>query len=152
MKKNGLIFEVLGNDSEYCSQATALFEAVLPNSPKFNSAKESSLEEIVYFAGFLDGNFCASALLIKEDDKFFIKKITVGQEFQGKGIGSMLLRFCEEFAAENEVRVIYSCVRDSIGRSAVNFFTKNEYFCAEEEVVEDGFFCKMMWKMLELGS
>lgn len=141
-----LNFKIVKSDSEDYTDAVFLCEEILR---KTIGKKESEEEKNnIRIAGFLDGKICATAMLIKEDDKFFMQKVVVKQELQGKGIGSMLLKFCEELAQENEVRVIYCCVRDSIGRSAVNFYSKNEYFSADEEIIEDGLPHKMMWKIL----
>lgn len=141
-----LNFKIVESDSENYADAVFLCEDILQKS-----AGKKELEEEknnIRIVGFLDKKICATAMLTKEDDKFFMQKVVVRQDLQGKGIGSMLLKFCEEFATESEARVIYCCVKDSIGRSAVNFFSKNEYFCGDEDVIEDGVPHKMMWKVL----
>jgi ribosomal protein S18 acetylase RimI-like enzyme len=141
-----LNFKIVESDSENYADAVFLCEEILQKSV---GKKESEEEKNnIRIAGFLDKKICTTAMLTKEDDKFFMQKIVVRQDLQGKGIGSMLLKFCEEFAMESEARVIYCCVKDSIGRSAVNFFSKNEYFCGDEDVIEDGIPHKMMWKIL----
>jgi len=142
-----LVFKILDSDSEEYSTAVFLCEEILQKSV---GKKESEEEKNnIRIAGFLDKKICATAMLTKEDDKFFMQKVVVRQDLQGKGIGSMLLKFCEELAQENEMKVIYCCVKDSIGRSAVNFFSKNEYFCGDEDLIEEGVPHKMMWKVLD---
>lgn len=42
----------------------------------------------------------------------------------------------------------YSNANDYVGKSAVNFFLKNEYFCRGEEFEEDGMMNQLMIKLL----
>ena len=141
-----LNFKIVESDSENYADAVFLCEEILQKSVGKKELEEE--KNNIRIVGFLDKKICTTAMLTKEDDKFFMQKVVVRQDLQGKGIGSMLLKFCEEFATENEAKVIYCCVKDSIGRSAVNFFSKNEYFCGDEDVIEDGVPHKMMWKVL----
>ncbi len=91
---------------------------------------------------------CASAQLIFEENKIFLKKISVAAEFQNKGIGSQLLSFCEELARNNNCEIIYAQAQENVGRSVINFYTKNEYFCGDEVFFEDAVAYKIVWKFL----
>lgn len=145
-----LTFRILDHSSEAYVDAVKLVEEIVDQPPnfKFFEQKLEAEKNNIHFAGFFDGKICATATMTCEDDKFFLQKFAVKKDLQSKGIGSQLLKFCEEYAAENEVRVIYANARDSVGRSAVNFFVKNEYFCGDEDFYEDGIPHKIVWKIL----
>ncbi len=97
---------------------------------------------------YLDHKKCASAKLIFEENKIFLKKISVVEEMQNKGIGSQLLSFCEELARNNNCEIIYAQAQENVGRSVINFYTKNEYFCGDEVFLENAVAYKIVWKFL----
>ncbi len=145
-----LTFKILDNTSSDYTRAVSLAEEILrePLGLKFSASELKEEKNQIRVAGFLEGAVRATAMLTREDDKFLMQRVAVARDFQNKGIGSQLLKFCEEYAAENEARVIYAHARDGAGRSAVNFYVKNEYFCGDEEFLEDGIPHKIVWKIL----
>ncbi len=148
--QNNLIFKILKPSDKFYSDSVHLAEEILrkPLNLKFSDKELEAEKQNIRIAGFLEDSICATAMLTPEDDKIFMQRVAVAKEMQNKGIGSQLLKFCEEFALENEVRVIYAHARDGMGRSAINFYTKNEYFCGDEEFFEDGIPHKIVWKIL----
>ena len=148
--QNNLIFKILKPSEKSYLEAVHLAEEILskPLNLKFSDKELEVEKHNIRIAGFLEDNICATAMLTAEDDKIFMQRVAVAKEMQNKGIGSQLLKFCEEFAQENEARVIYAHARDGMGRSAINFYTKNEYFCGDEEFFEDGIPHKIVWKIL----
>ncbi len=149
MNKN-LIFKFVSYPSQDYPGAVALCEEVLRKPLGLNFSPDEAEEEKNYVrvAGFLGEELCATAMLVQEGDVFKMQRVAVKQDLQNKGIGSQLLKFCEDFAAQNSAKMIYCHARDSSGRSAVNFYLKNEYFCEDEEIIEDGIAHKFMWKPL----
>ena len=150
-----LTFKILNNDSSDYAKAISLAKEILcePLALKFSTSEPVSDKTQICVAGFLEDALVATATLTRDDDKFFLQHVAVAKEMQNKGIGSQLLKFCEEYVAENEARVIYAHARDGQGgggqgRSVVNFYVKNEYFCGEEEFLEDGLPHKIVWKIL----
>ena len=146
--KSPLVFKIIEQDSDEDHQAKLLCQEVLQKLYKKNSAAldEKKEKTHTYIAGFLNGKLCAAATLILENDVFKMENLAVKTDLQNKGIGSEMLKFCEEFAAENNVQTIYCHARDAYGRSAVNFYSKNEYFCEGDEFEEDGIIYQTMWK------
>ncbi|MBP7710746.1 MAG: GNAT family N-acetyltransferase [Rickettsiales bacterium] len=140
--KNQLTFEIVKKGGPQDLEAAFLCEDVLEKSLQANDKNQ------IRVVGFFDGKICATATLIKQESLFKIQNVAVAPEMQNKGIGSMLLKFCEELVLENGVAAIYCHARDWAGRSAVNFFLKNEYFCRGEAFEEGGVVNQMMLKLL----
>lgn len=149
--KINLTFKIVKPETCDYEKSVALAEEILrePLGLKFSQKELEEEKENIRIAGFFDNQLCVTAMLTDDGDgKFFMQRVAVKQELQGKGIGSELLKFCEEFLREKDAQVIYCHARDSFGRSAVNFYQKNEYFCADEQIIEDGIPHRMMWKIL----
>ena len=144
---NNLFFKILDNDSAHYTRAITLCEEVLQKS--FSQKELESQNKSLRIGGFVDDTLCATAMITRDDDKFFLQQLAVKKEMQNKGIGSQLLKFCEEVSQENEARVLYAYAKEGMGRSVVNFFIKNEYFCGDEEFLEDGIPHKIVWRILE---
>jgi ribosomal protein S18 acetylase RimI-like enzyme len=140
--QNQLIFKIAKKGGSEELEAAFLCEEVLGKSLK--RVEEKSC----YLIGIFDGKICAAASLTKEENLFQITNIAVAAEMQNKGIGSELLKFCENFVAENAVAAIYCRARDSYGRSAVNFFIKNQFFCRGDEFEDGGIVTQIMLKLL----
>lgn len=117
-------------------------------NPNLTFEITSPNKSLTQIAAFLDGKICATATLIREENLYKLQNLAVQREMQSKGIGSMLLKFCEDFVLEEGVVAIYCHAPDAIGRSAVNFFLKNEYFCRGESFDEGGVGNQMMLKLL----
>ncbi|NBV05697.1 MAG: N-acetyltransferase [Proteobacteria bacterium] len=147
---SNLICKILNKDSIHYNQAVLLAKEVLqkPLGLKFSEKEIEQEEQNILVAGFLEDALCATATMTREDDKIFLQHLAVKQDLQNKGIGSQLLQFCEEFAIQNQSRVIYANARDGAGKTPVNFFIKNEYFCGEEEFFVDNLPHKIVWKIL----
>lgn len=137
-----LTFKILSPNTKHYSDAITLCEEV------FNKIIKPNTEPHTQIAAFLDGKVCAAVTLIREENLYKLQNLAVRGEMQSKGIGSMLLKFCEEFVLEEGVVAIYSHAPDAIGRSAVNFFLKNEYFCRGEVFDGDGVANQVMVKLL----
>jgi N-acetylglutamate synthase-like GNAT family acetyltransferase len=118
-----------------------LCEDVFGRKPTFK-------DEQTIIVGFLDNKICATATLIHEENLYKMMNVVVVLEMQNKGIGSMLLKFCEDYVLENDVVAIYCHASDYAGRSAVNFFLKNQYFCRGERFEENGKESQIMVKLL----
>jgi GNAT superfamily N-acetyltransferase len=138
---NNLIFKVAKRGSVYSEDAAVLCEDVFGRKPTFK-------DEQTIIVGFLDNKICATATLIHEENLYKMMNVVVVLEMQNKGIGSMLLKFCEDYVLENDVVAIYCHASDYAGRSAVNFFLKNQYFCRGERFEENGKESQIMVKLL----
>ncbi len=138
---NNLIFKIAKQDSVYSKDAAMLCEDVFGRKPIFK-------DEQTIIVGFLDNKICATATLIHEENLYKMMNVVVAPEMQNKGIGSMLLKFCEDHVLENDVVAIYCHASDYAGRSAVNFFLKNQYFCRGEKFEENGKENQIMIKLL----
>ncbi len=146
---SNLVFKILDNSSQDYGRAILLAEEILrlPLGLKFSALELAEEKNKIRVAGFLDDDLCATAMITQDDNKFFMQRVAVKKEMQNKGIGSQLLKFCEELAQKNGMKAIYAHARESKGRSVVNFYTKNSYSCGDEEFFEDGIANKIVWKV-----
>lgn len=140
-RHNQLTFKLLKSGSPDDIEATFLAEDVLGRIEK-TEKKHTKI------AGFFDGKICATSTLIQEESLFKMLNVAVTPEMQNKGIGSEMLKFCEEFVLEKGIAAIYCHARDYAGKSAVNFFLKNQYFCRGNEFEEGGVSNQLMIKIL----
>jgi predicted GNAT family N-acyltransferase len=148
--KNRLVFKIVKPETKDYDEAVMLAEEILrkPLGQKFSKKELEEERNHIRIAGFLDGKLCATAMLVYEEENLKMQRVAVAIEFQNKGIGSELLKFCEDFARENEIKAIYCHARDSYGKSAVNFYSKNEYFSEGDAFEEDGIPHQLMYKIL----
>lgn len=140
-----LTFKTIFPNTKHYVDSCDLAEEVFAKSIKLVTQPHTKI------AAFLDGKICATATLIREENLYKLQNLAVSREMQSKGIGSMLLKFCEDFVLAEGVVAIYGHAPDAIGRSAVNFFLKNEYFCRGEFLEEDGVVNQIMLKLLVVG-
>ena len=54
------------------------------------------------------------AMINSSDDRFELAKMTVQEDFRGKGIANMLMDECLEFAKENKAKEIFLISNDSL--------------------------------------
>lgn len=74
-----------------------------------------------------------------------MQRVASKAQFQGKGIGSALMRFCEEYAKKHGFKSIYCHARGT----AVRFYLKNQYELEGEPFDEDGIPHRKMRKIIE---
>ena len=91
-------------------------------------------KEHVHIVGFLGQEMCATAVLVPDGEEMKMQRVALKSSFQGKGIGSSLMRFCEEYAFKHGFKSIYCHARGT----AVNFYQKNQYALEGEPFDEDG--------------
>ena len=63
------------------------------------------------------------AMIKSSDDKFELAKMTVQEDFRGKGIANMLMDECLKFAKKNKAKEIFLISNDSL-RIARNLYDK----------------------------
>ena len=63
------------------------------------------------------------AMIKSSDDRFELAKMTVQEDFRGKGIANMLMDECLKFANENKAKEIFLISNDSL-RIARNLYDK----------------------------
>ena len=64
-----------------------------------------------------------AAMIKSSDDKFELAKMTVQDDFRGKGIANMLMDECLKFAKENKAKEIFLISNDSL-KIARNLYDK----------------------------
>lgn len=130
------IFKEIAYKSPEWNQAVRLREKIL-REPLGSSFTERELEEEknhIQIAGFLNDELIATAVLVPENNILKMQRVAVSEKFQGKGIGSNMMLFCEKLATARKFNVLYCHARDS----AINFYMKNNYERCGDFFDEDG--------------
>jgi predicted GNAT family N-acyltransferase len=86
--------------------------------------------ELVHVAGFLAGKLVATCLLVPEGRAVRMKRVAVASDLQDRGIGTQMLRFCEDHAREIGASELCAHARETAVRfySKVGFTTEGDYF------------------------
>ena len=134
--KDKIHFKIVEYGSDEYKKAVALREEILrkPLGLSFTKEELELEKDHVHIAGFLGQEMCATAVLVPDGDEFKIQRVASKAQFQGMGIGSALMRFCEEYAKGHGFKSIYCHARGT----AVGFYLKNQYVLEGEPFDEDG--------------
>lgn len=118
-------FAILDYGSIDYQEAVNLREEILrkPLGLLFTKEDLAAEKDHVHIAGFLDQEMCATAVLVSDGHQMKMKRVALKVSFQGKGIGSALMQFCERYAKEHGFTSIYCHARST----AVSFYLKNQY-------------------------
>lgn len=129
-------FKIIDYESDDYKKAVALREEILrkPLGLFFTKEELEMEKEHVHIAGFLGQEMCATAVLVPDGKEMKMQRVALKASFQGKGIGSSLMRFCEEYAVKHGFKSIYCHARGT----AVQFYQKNKYALEGEPFDEDG--------------
>jgi dihydrofolate reductase/predicted GNAT family N-acyltransferase len=128
-------FKLVDYGSDEYKKAVALREEILrkPLGLIFTKEGLEMEKEHIHIAGFLGQEMCATAVLVPDGDEMKMQRVALKASFQGKGIGSALMCFCEEYAAKHGFKSIYCHARGT----AVQFYQKNQYALEGEPFVEE---------------
>lgn len=134
--KDKIHFKIVEYGSEEYKKALALREEILrkPLGLIFTKEELELEKEYVHIAGFLGQEMCTTAVLVQDGNALKMQKVASKAQFQGKGVGSALMRFCEEYAKKHAFKSIYCHARGT----AVQFYLKNQYVLEGEQFDEDG--------------
>lgn len=139
-------FKIIDYGSDDYKKAVGLREEILrkPLGLFFTKEELEMEKEHVHIAGFLGQEMCATAVLVPDGDEMKMQRVALKASFQGKGIGSALMRFCEEYASKHGFKSVYCHARET----AIHFYSKNRYVLEGEPFEEDGILHHKMRKRL----
>ena len=142
--------KIVGYGSEEYKKAVALREEILRRPLGLHFTKEElELErDYVHIAGFLGQEMCTTAVLVPDGHALKMQRVASKAQWQGKGMGSALVRFCEEYAKQHGFQSIYCHARNT----AIPFYLKNQYLLENEPFDEDGILHQKMRKTLDRSS
>ena len=144
--QDNIHFKLVNYGSEDYKKGVALREEILrkPLGLFFTKEELEQEKEHVHIAGFLGQEMCATAVLVPDGEEIKMDRVALKVQFQGKGIGSALMRFCEEYAKKHGFKSIYCHARGT----AVHFYLKNLYELEGEPFDEDGIPHRKMRKLI----
>jgi len=109
-------------------------EIVKPLGLVFTKDELESEKKHIHIAGFLGQELCATAVLVPDGNELKMQRVATKVSLQGKGIGSALTCFCEDYAEKNGYQSIYCHARGT----AIAFYLKNRYVLENDPFDEDG--------------
>lgn len=134
-----LIFKIIEHGSEDYKKAVSLREEALwkPLGLAFKADELANIlakeKDHIQIAGYLDSKIVATAALVAEGDICKMQRVAVDSNVQNSGIGSKMMKFCEEQALILGFKEIYCHARDA----AVNFYLRNNYIPEGKYFIED---------------
>jgi len=131
-----IYFKIVDYGSDEYKKSVALREEILRKPlGLFFTQEELALEkEHIHIACFLGQELCATAVLIPEGKELKMQRVATKAHLQGKGIGSALMDFCEDYAKKHGYTSIYCHARGT----AIPFYLKQQYLLEGEPFDEDG--------------
>ena len=117
------MIEIVGFNRQYSEQFFVLNKAWIEESWHLEDSDKEDLlnpDKIVYNGGQVffaleNQNAIGTVAMIKSsDDKYELAKMTVQDNFRGKGIANMLMDECLKFAKENKAKEIFLISNDSL--------------------------------------
>jgi predicted GNAT family N-acyltransferase len=144
--RDKIIFKVIDFGSDDYKKSVSLREEILRKPLGLTFAQEElELEkEHIHIAGFLGQELCAAAVLVPEGHTTKMQRVATKASFQNKGIGSLMMAFCEEYAREQGYGSVYCHARGT----AIPFYLKNQYALEGDPFDEDGIPHHKMRKIL----
>ena len=126
------MIEIVGFNKKYSKQFFILNKAWIEESWHLEDSDKKDLlnpDKIVenggqvFFALENKISIGTVAMIKSSDDKFELAKMTVQEDFRGRGIANMLMDECLKFANENKAKEIFLISNDSL-RIARNLYDK----------------------------
>ena len=117
------MIEIVGFNRQYSEQFFVLNKAWIEESWHLEDSDKKDLlnpDKIVHNGGQVffaleNQNAIGTVAMIKSsDDKYELAKMTVQDNFRGKGIANMLMDECLKFAKENKAKEIFLISNDSL--------------------------------------
>jgi predicted GNAT family N-acyltransferase len=130
-----LSFKIIKYASFEYEAAIKLREGILrkPLGLVFLPEEIEAEKEHIQIAGFQGEELISTAVLVPEFKDYKMQRVVVKQGLQGSGVGSKMMKFCEEYARNQGAHSIYCHARDS----AVNFYLKNNWVAEGDYFNED---------------
>lgn len=135
-------FKTIEHGSAEWTLAVKLREEIL-RKPLGDYFREEELEEEknhFQIVGYVNNELIATAVLVPEGLNMKMQRVVVTDNLRNFNIGSLMMAYCEGFARDKNVKVMYCHARDT----AVNFYLKNGYKGEGDYFDEDGI---PHWKM-----
>jgi len=117
-----ILFKIIAYDSAEYKNAIILRSEIFKKPMELIFQKEEEINHI-HIVGYLDGELCASAALVPENDTLKMQRVVVKTNIQRQGIGTSLLEYCEEYANNHSFKLIYCYSRIEV----IPFYLKNAY-------------------------
>ena len=125
-------FEIIQHGGDTYLAAVRLRDEILVNPAGVVTTPEdvAAERELVHVAGFLDGELVATCLLVPEGKAVRMKRVAVASKLQDRGIGTQMLRFCEDHAREIGASELCAHARETAVRFYLKggFATEGDYF------------------------
>lgn len=141
-----ITFKIVDHGTSEYETLVALRQEVLrtPLGLFFTKDELEKEKEHIHIIALLNDEMIATAGLVIESNSCKMRQVAVSKKFQGQGLGSLLMNFCEKYAKEKGIPSIYCHARHHV----VPFYEKNGYVCEGDDFNEVGIIHTKMRKNL----
>ena len=134
---NNIILRIVEYDSPKYFEATTLREDIL-RKPLGLGFKKEELEQDknhIHIIATINEKIIGTCALAPLNNKTLkMQRVAIKEDFQNKGIGTLLLKFCEEYVIDFGYQELYCHARDS----AIPFYEKHNFIAEGDLFDEDG--------------
>ncbi|MFZ1862950.1 MAG: alpha/beta fold hydrolase [Polyangiales bacterium] len=118
-------FEIIEHGGETYLAGVRLRDEILQNPEGVVTTEQDMTAEraLIHVAGFVGAELCATCVLVSEGEAVRMKRVAVAPTFQSRGVGTAMLRFCEQRARTMGAGELYARAR----HTAVRFYEKAGY-------------------------
>ena len=118
-------FKIINHGSSEYESAIKLREGILrkPLGLTFLPEELEAEKNHIQIAGFQGGEVISTSVLAQEGKDYKMQRVVVKQDLQHSGVGSEMMKFCENYSRNQGIFSIYLHAI----HTAVNFYLKNNY-------------------------
>ncbi|KAJ3254030.1 hypothetical protein HK103_007569 [Boothiomyces macroporosus] len=123
------------NSNEY-NQEIELRQKILrePLGLHFTKKELDQESNQLHICAFIIDTLAGCVVMVPNGTVLRMRQVAVGNDYQGLGIGKLLVQFCEKYAVEND----YKCIKLHARENAVPFYTKLDYKTEGDQFIEVG--------------
>lgn len=139
-------FKVCDYGSPEYAKILSLRNNVLRNPLGLSFSKEDLAKEKAYIhvGCFKGSDLYATAMLVPQGKTLKVQRVAVKPGFQGEGLGTYLMKYCEQYALAQGFQEVFVHARET----AVSFYLKNNYIIESEVFIETTIPHRRMRKVL----
>jgi len=118
-------FKIVEYRSSAYTDVLALQEAILrePVGLKFTPEEVADDKDYLHIGGYINEELCCATALVPEGDNVRMIRVATAPAFQNRGIGTLLLKYCEGLVKERGFTMITLNARER----AVPFYQRSGY-------------------------
>lgn len=127
-------FVAFESDKAYADMLSLRSEVLRYGLPSFTADQLQSEKDDLHVGMYRGSHLIGCCLIRREGDWLQMRQVAIGHKEQGKGLGSMLITYFENYSRSIGISKLFIEARVS----AVPFYLRHEYVLQPESFVNDG--------------